>query len=85
MIISARKIIELNKKYNLIENLSERELNPEGVGIDVRVGEVYKLKGAGFLGVKERRTPEVEKIADAKQGDKKNHVEAGGFCARKNN
>ena len=42
MIISAKKIIELNKKYKLIENLSERELTPEDVGIDIRVGEVYK-------------------------------------------
>lgn len=79
MIISARKIIELNKKYNLIENLAERELNPEGVGIDVRVGEVYKLKDGGFLGVKERRTPEVEKIADVKQGDKKITLKPGDF------
>jgi hypothetical protein len=45
MIISAKKIIELNKRYNLIENFAERELNPHGVGMGVRVGEVYKLKG----------------------------------------
>ena len=45
MIISAKKILELNKKYRLIENLAERELNPEGLGIDVRVGEVYRLEG----------------------------------------
>jgi deoxycytidine triphosphate deaminase len=45
MILSAKKILELNEKYKIIENLSERELNPEGVGIDVRVGEVYKIKG----------------------------------------
>ena len=63
MIVSAKKIIELNKKYNLIENLSERELkNPEGVGIDIRFDEVYKLKNKGFLGVTKRNTPDVEKI-----------------------
>ena len=58
MIISAKKIIELNKRYNLIENLAERELNPHGVGMGV-VGEGYKLKGVGFLGVrdKKRKTP----------------------------
>lgn len=68
MIISATKILELNKKYNLIENIAERELNPEGVGIDIRVGKVYQLRGSSFLGVNERRTPEVEKIADAESG-----------------
>ena len=59
MIISAKKIIELNKRYNLIENLAERELNPHGVGMGVRVGEVYKLKEEGFLGVRDekRKTP----------------------------
>jgi len=34
------------------------------------VGEVYKLRGASFLGVEKRETPEVEKIADVKHGDK---------------
>ncbi|MAG50261.1 hypothetical protein CL621_01310 [archaeon] len=64
MIISAKKVLELNEKYKLVENLSERELkNPEGVGLDIRVGEVYKIKGDGFLGVEERNTPEIEKIA----------------------
>jgi deoxycytidine triphosphate deaminase len=69
MIISAKKIIELNKKYHLIKNLAERELNPQGVGIDVRAGGVYKLKEEGFLGVsdEDRKTPAIEKIADANQ------------------
>ena len=73
MMISAKKIIELNKKYNLIENIAEREKNPEGAGIDLRVGEVYKLKGTCFLPIKNehRKTPDMEKIADVKHGDKK--------------
>lgn len=71
MILSAKKILELNKKYHLIENLAEREAsNPEGVGIDIRVGEVYRLSGEGYLGEEERKTPETEKIADVKKGDK---------------
>ncbi len=58
----------MNKKYNLIENLSERELNnPEGVGIDVRAGEIYKLKGESFLGVADRKTADIEKVADIKK------------------
>lgn len=65
MFLSSKKVLELNEEYNLIEGLCERELqNPEGVGLDIRVGEVYRLKGDGFLGVEDRRTPDLEKIAD---------------------
>ncbi len=67
MIVSARKILELNTKYRLVENLDEREKEPEGVGLDLRVGEVYKISGKGFLGVKDRKTPGVEKVADVKK------------------
>ncbi|TLX65916.1 MAG: hypothetical protein E6L03_10415 [Thaumarchaeota archaeon] len=71
MILSAKKILELNKRYKLLENLSERETsNPEGVGIDIRVGEVYRLEGEGYLGETERKTPDTKKIADIKDGDK---------------
>ncbi len=44
MKISAVRILELNDEHNLIENLSERELNnPEGSGFDLRVGQVHKM------------------------------------------
>jgi hypothetical protein len=36
--------------------------NPEGAGFDLRVGEIYKIKGKGFLGVEERETPNAEKV-----------------------
>lgn len=65
MILTNLKVLELNDKYHLIEGLCERYLqNPEGVGFDLRVGEVYQLKGEGFLGVNDRRTSEEEKIGD---------------------
>ena len=79
MIISASKIIELNEKYSFIENLAERELNPEGVGIDIRAGVIYRLKGKGFLGVDERDTPDIEIIADINQGDKKVILNPGDY------
>jgi deoxycytidine triphosphate deaminase len=67
MILSNLKVLELNPKYNLVEGLCERDLeNPEGVGLDLRVGEVYMLKGNGFLGVNDRRTCVADKIADIK-------------------
>lgn len=69
MIISAKRILELNNRHNFIENLSERELNPEGVGFDLRVGEVYEILGEGVLGVEERKSPDVKLIASA-LGDK---------------
>lgn len=80
MIVSPRKILELNLKYNLIENLSPRELeNPEGVGFDLRAGEVYKIDGEGFLGVTERKSPEIIKIADIKSGDKEVTLKQGDY------
>jgi len=80
MPISALKLLELNRKYNLIENLSERELeNPEGVGTDLRVGEVYQATEPGFLGIDERHTPEIKKMADIKEGDKKVVLNPGAY------
>lgn len=83
MILSAKKILELNEKYKLVENLSERErTNPEGVGIDLRVGEVYSIEGEGFLGETERKTPEARKIADIKK-DKEVVIKPGQFVLAK--
>lgn len=70
MIVSTRKILELNDRYHLLENLCERESYPEGVGIDIRVGEVYSIEGEGYLGVEERKTPEIELVASIRKGDK---------------
>jgi deoxycytidine triphosphate deaminase len=78
MIISARRILELSEKHRLIDNLDKRELNPEGTGFDLRVGEVYRLKGDGFLGVEDRKTPDTEKIADITK-DKEFTLKPGDF------
>jgi len=60
MILGPKKLLQLVKKKKLVEGLSDRELtNPEGAGFDLRLGEVYKIKGKSFLGVTERHTPEV--------------------------
>lgn len=64
MVLGIDKLLELVEKKQLVENLSERELkNPEGAGFDLRVGEIYKIKGVGFLGIEERSTPRAELIA----------------------
>ena len=64
MILGIKKLLKLVKEKRLVENLSERELkNPEGAGFDIRIGELYEVKGKGFLGVEERETPEIKLIA----------------------
>lgn len=52
----------------MVEGLCERELNnPEGAGLDLRLGEVYELVieygHEAFLGVEERQTPDVKLLA----------------------
>ncbi|HUB92699.1 MAG TPA: hypothetical protein VL945_01955 [Candidatus Saccharimonadales bacterium] len=84
MIISTLKVLELNKKYNLIENLDEREQeNPEGVGIDIRVGKIYRLIGEGFLGITDRKSADTEKIADIDKGDKEVTIKPGDYLLTK--
>lgn len=64
MVLGVKKLLELVKKNKLVENLSERELkNPEGAGFDLRIGELYEISGKGFLGVEDRKTPEIKLVA----------------------
>ncbi len=64
MIIGIKKLHELVKEVNLVENLCDREMNnPEGAGFDLRLGEIYELTGDGFLGVEERDTPKINLVA----------------------
>ncbi|MFA5953416.1 MAG: hypothetical protein WC812_02385 [Candidatus Pacearchaeota archaeon] len=81
MILSALKVLELNKKYNLIENLSERELeNPEGTILDLRIGQIHKIIGESFLGIQERYSSKIETIGDVnKDGNKKFTIKPGEF------
>lgn len=69
MVLGIKKLHELVKTKNLVENLSERELkNPEGAGFDLRIGELYEVSGEGFMGVEERETPEMKLVARYKEG-----------------
>jgi deoxycytidine triphosphate deaminase len=70
MILGIDKLHQLVKEKKLVENLCERELNsPEGAGFDLRIGQIYKLKSGGFLGVEERETSDTELIAEHKEGE----------------
>ena len=75
MLLGIKKLHELVKKNKLVENLCDRELNsPEGAGFDLRLGEIYELEGAGFLGVEKRDTPNIKLIAqnDSSKDEAKN-------------
>lgn len=72
MILGPKKLLQLVKTKKLVEGLSERELtNPEGAGFDLRLGEVYKIKGSAFLGETERKTAEIELIEAYRKGVKR--------------
>ncbi len=74
MVLGPQKLLDLVKKINLVTNLSERELtNPEGAGFDLRLGEVYKIKGTAFLGEEERKTPDSVLVKKYEKG-KKNKI-----------
>jgi len=79
MILGPRKLLHLVKTKKLVEGLSEREItNPEGAGFDLRLGEVYKIKGTAFLGETYRKTPEVKTVAKFGR-DKKIKIKPGDF------
>ena len=64
MILGISELHKLVKDKKLVEGLCDRELNsPEGAGFDLRLGEVYEISGAGFLGVEERKTPQAKLLA----------------------
>ena len=69
MVLGIKELHRLVKEKDLVTNLSERELeNPEGAGFDLRIGELYKVTGQGFMGVTERETPDMEPIATYEEG-----------------
>jgi len=69
MFIGAKQLLQLVKEKKLMEGLCERELTaPEGAGFDIRIGELYKISGKGFMGVIERETPKMELVAKYEEG-----------------
>ena len=72
MILGIDEIHKLIRKAKVFENLSERETkNPEGAGVDLRIGELYRIRGAGFLGVDDRHTPDLKLVARYTRSKKK--------------
>ena len=70
MVLGTKELLRLVKEKNLIENLSERELqNPEGAGFDLRIGKVFILEGESFLGREQRKTPKAKPVAEYHPSD----------------
>src|SRR3989344_4764390 len=64
MVLSQSKIKRLIKSKKLVEGLGKRDLeNPEGAGLDLRLGELFKIKGETFLGVETRNTVDHKSVA----------------------
>lgn len=75
MILGIDKLHKLVKEKKLVENLCQRELeNPEGAGFDLRLDEVYEIKGRSFLGIEERKTPEIKLLAKFDENKKTSFV-----------
>lgn len=75
MILGPKRLLELVKKKKLVENLAERELlSPEGAGFDLRLGEIYKISGAAFLGETERKTPTIKLVQKYSKGSKRSLI-----------
>lgn len=85
MFLGAKQLLQLVKENKLMEGLCERELTaPEGAGFDIRIGELYKIEGKGFMGVTERETPKMELIAKFEEGKaKKVSLESGTYYLMK--
>lgn len=66
-VIGYDSILKLIEQKKLVENVDENNIQPSGV--DLRVKVVYRLKNGGYLGVKDRRTPDIE-VVDKEVGRK---------------
>jgi len=61
-VIGYERIKNLIKSKKLLENLEEKNIQPSGV--DIRAKCIYRLKNGGFIGIKERKTPNVENVCN---------------------
>ena len=85
MILGIDKLLKLIKEQNLIEGLDKENINVEGCGIDLRIGEIYEMeKGKGFIYQETRDTPKYNLIAKfEKVKSQKIKLEPGKFYIAK--
>lgn len=71
MILGIDKILELIRTKNLVEDLDEKNMNFEGCGVDLRLGEVYEMSDEkGFLHIETRKTPKYKLIGKFEKNKK---------------
>ena len=64
MILGIDKVLELIRTKNLIEGLDTENLNFEGCGVDLRIGEIFEMdQDEGFLHIENRKTPNFKPLA----------------------
>jgi len=69
MILGVDKVLELIRTQNLVEGLDEKEINFEGCGVDLRIGEIYEMdEEEGFLHIDKRKTPKYKLIGKFEKG-----------------
>ncbi len=63
MVLGVGHLLQLVRREQLVVGLSQRELtNPEGAGFDLRLGQIHEIIGSGYLGIVERKTPELKTL-----------------------
>lgn len=75
-VLGLDEVLRRVKEEGLLENLGDRDLNnPEGVGLDLRLGKVFKIvEGGAFIecdgeaGLGKRKGVKTEVIAEYKEG-----------------
>lgn len=56
-VLGVKEIKKLIAEKKLVEDLGQRDLeDPEGAGLDLRVGEIFEISGETYLGVEKRKT-----------------------------
>lgn len=85
MILGTDKLLELIKEKKLIQGLDKENINVEGCGVDLRMGEIYQMKkGKGFIYQETRDTPKYNLIAKFdKTKSQKIKLEPGKFYIAK--
>jgi len=64
MILGVDKLLQLIQTQNLIEGLDKNNINVEGTGVDLRIGELYEMEdGKGFIHIENRNSPNYKLIA----------------------
>jgi len=69
MILGVDKVLELIRNQNLVEGLDEKNINFEGCGVDLRIGEIYEMGDEnGYLHIDTRKTPDYRIVGRFEKG-----------------